>query len=362
MVTFDVVIGWICEVLWRSNFISLAIEECSVEKPFALIVVTILATLAKFMRYYDKSKPIFHTVEEMLKWAELYKSTQITSETELLSYGLSQQLIDELVTVIMRINYGQSKSISGMAGAVSLCGSGGNFWAIEGGNWKMAAGLVEFSNASLLLNGKVTSVVAVDGGYEVGISSGERRFCNAVILATSLDESQIEFTPPVSIPKRHMQHTHATFVRGIINPDYFGMPCAASVPSFVGTLELPSIPFSSLNVLESYGDNDKAYKVFSRSKLTDDLLDQIFSVRKNTVHLDWAAYPHYNAPEAFAPFVLDDKHLYYVNAFENAASTMETGAVAAENVVRLLLLRIRAGCTLRSLTLNCTQDTLEADL
>jgi prenylcysteine oxidase/farnesylcysteine lyase len=38
--------------------------------------------------------------------------------------------------------------------------------------------------------------------------------------------------------------------------------------------------------------------------------------------------------------VLDRKHLYYVNAFENAASTIETGAVAAENVARLLLSRL----------------------
>ncbi|MCO5560597.1 hypothetical protein L7F22_014213 [Adiantum nelumboides] len=114
---------------------------------------------------------------------------QTTSERELLSYGLSQQLIDELVTVIMRINYGQSKSISGMAGAVSLCGSGDIFWAVEGGNWQMAAGLVDLSNASLQLDGKVSSVMAIDGGYEVGITAGDARFCNAVIVATSLDES-----------------------------------------------------------------------------------------------------------------------------------------------------------------------------
>ncbi|MCO5560598.1 hypothetical protein L7F22_014214 [Adiantum nelumboides] len=159
-----------------------------------------------------------------------------------------------------------------------------------------------------------------------------------------------------------MQHTHTTFVRGIINPNYFGMPSVASVPNLVGTLKHQSIPFSSINILKSYGDDDKAYKVFSRSKLTDDLLDQIFKVRKYTVHFDWAAYPHYNAPEAFAPFVLDDKHLYYINAFENAASTMETGAVAAENVVHLLLSRMSPGATLKAQTLDCTLEAFEAEL
>lgn len=121
----------------------------------------------------------------------------------------------------MRINYGQSKEISGMAGAVSLCGSGADFWAVEGGNWKMADGLIDHSNASLYLNESVSSITAVDDGYNVGTASGAGKFCDAVILATSLDESQIEFSPPISIPKRQMQHTHTTFVRGIINPVSF---------------------------------------------------------------------------------------------------------------------------------------------
>lgn len=63
------------------------------------------------------------------------------------------------------------------------------------------------------------------------------------------------------------------------------------------------------------------------------------SVRKETIKIDWPAYPHYHAPEVFTPFVLDGRHLYYVNAFENAASTMETSAVAAENVARLIVSR-----------------------
>lgn len=66
----------------------------------------------------------------------------------------------------------------------------------------------------------------------------------------------------------------------------------------------------------------------------------IESVREETVKINWAAYPHYHAPEVYAPFILDGKHLYYVNAFENAASTMETSAVAAENIARLILSRL----------------------
>jgi prenylcysteine oxidase/farnesylcysteine lyase len=64
------------------------------------------------------------------------------------------------------------------------------------------------------------------------------------------------------------------------------------------------------------------------------------SARKETIRINWAAYPHYEAPEEFAPIVLDGKQLYYVNTFESAASAIETGAVAAENVARLIISRL----------------------
>lgn len=66
----------------------------------------------------------------------------------------------------------------------------------------------------------------------------------------------------------------------------------------------------------------------------------IHSKRLETIRINWSAYPHYQAPEKYAPLVLDGNHLYYVNAFENAASTMETSAVSAENIARLILSRL----------------------
>ena len=68
-------------------------------------------------------------------------------------------------------------------------------------------------------------------------------------------------------------------------------------------------------------------------------------MKTETVTINWGAYPHYHAPEKFAPFMLDGLHLYYVNAFENAASTMETSSVAAENIARLILSRISGKIT-----------------
>lgn len=120
--------------------------------------------------------------------------------------------------VITRINYGQSVFISGLAGAVSLAGSGGGLWAIEGGNWQMAAGLINLSDAALHLHEEIVSVSYLGEYYELNSTKGNSYKCEVAVVATPLDELNIQFAPPISIPKRKLQHTHATFVRGLLNP------------------------------------------------------------------------------------------------------------------------------------------------
>lgn len=299
--------------------------------------------LRRFMLFYNgmESRPVFATVEEMLQWTGLYGLTRRTLEEELLDAGLNTRTIAELVTVITRINYGQSTHISGLAGAVSLAGSESGLWAVKGGNWQLAAGLLKTSNATLHLQEGIDSITDAGDHYVLRSNSGSEYECMVTVVATPLDELNITFSPPISIPPRKMQHTHATFVRGILNPGYFGLNSASDIPELIGTLELPDIPFSCISLLKRYSEGDMAaYKMFSRAKLDDGLLDQIFRARIETIRINWAAYPHYQAPEEFAPIVLDGKQLYYVNTFESAASAIETGAVAAENVARLIISRL----------------------
>nr|XP_023917771.1 farnesylcysteine lyase-like isoform X2 [Quercus suber] len=317
-------------------------------------------TVNNFLKYYERfeSRPVFETVDEMLKWAGLYNLTTRTLQEELIDVGLSPLLIKELVTVTTRINYGQSASISGLAGAVSLAGSGsgGGVWAIEGGNWQMAAGLINRSDAALHLHEEIDSVSYLGEYYELNSTKGNSYKCEVAVVATPLDELNIQFTPPISIPKRKLQHTHATFVRGLLNPGYFGLDAVSEIPKLVATLEDPDLPFTSISVLKKHDEKDFTYKIFSREPMADILLDSFFSVRQETIRIDWGAYPHYNAPEEFAPFILDDRNLYYVNAFENAASTVETSAVAAENIARLILSRFFSRVLLISSNLGSNSD------
>lgn len=315
----------------------------------------------KFLKYYEsfETRPVFESVDEMLKWAGLFNLTARSLEEELIDARLSPLLMQELVTIITRINYGQSLSISGLAGAVSLAGSGGGLWAVEGGNWQMAAGLINCSDVALHLHEEIESISYLGEYYELNSTKGNSYTCQITVVATPLDELNLHFSPPISIPERKLQHTHATFVRGALNPAYFGLDGVSKIPELVATIEDPDLPFTCISVLKQHDENDFTYKIFSRKPMTDTLLDDIFSVRKETIRINWGAYPHYKAPEVFAPFILDGRHLYYVNAFENAASTMETSAVAAENVARLILSRFFSKPSVTSLNLKTSSDARE---
>lgn len=315
----------------------------------------------KFLKYYEsfETRPVFESVDEMLKWAGLFNLTARSLEEELIDARLSPLLMQELVTIITRINYGQSLSISGLAGAVSLAGSGGGLWAVEGGNWQMAAGLINCSDVALHLHEEIESISYLREYYELNSTKGNSYTCQITVVATPLDELNLHFSPPISIPERKLQHTHATFVRGALNPAYFGLDGVSKIPELVATIEDPDLPFTCISVLKQHDENDFTYKIFSRKPMTDTLLDDIFSVRKETIRINWGAYPHYKAPEVFAPFILDGRHLYYVNAFENAASTMETSAVAAENVARLILSRFFSKPSVTSLNLKTSSDARE---
>ena len=79
----------------------------------------------------------------------------------------------------------------------------------------------------------------------------------------------------------------------------------------------------------------RVWKVFSARPLTEEEKDKMFTTRgKEEVIVDWLAYPAYNPPEEFPPFILDDG-VFYINGIEKAASAMEMSAIGAKNVALL---------------------------
>ena len=68
---------------------------------------------------FQENHQAFTSVPDMLKAMggnEMYEYTQQTTRQTLEKIGLNPTLIDELVTVVMRINYGQDVTLNGFAG------------------------------------------------------------------------------------------------------------------------------------------------------------------------------------------------------------------------------------------------------
>jgi len=64
----------------------------------------------------------------------------------------------------------------------------------------------------------IDSITDAGDYYVLRSNTGSEYNCTVTVVATPLDEVNITFSPPISIPPRKMQHTHATFVRGLLNP------------------------------------------------------------------------------------------------------------------------------------------------
>ena len=76
---------------------------------------------------------------------------QESLQTELLRQSLPQNLIDELVTAAVRVNYGQMAfEVHAFVGSVALAGAEGQLWSIEGGNHVLAEKLLHASGAGVL--------------------------------------------------------------------------------------------------------------------------------------------------------------------------------------------------------------------
>eukprot|EP00899_Mesostigma_viride_P003807 jgi/Mesvir1/13427/Mv16504-RA.5 len=344
----------------------------------------------KFCSIYELQRAgvAYDSVPAILNAMGLYDLTQQTLSQILYNpegpVQASALLIRELATGISRVNYGQSASITGLAGLVSLAASSSDLWAVEGGNAQVAAGLLQLSNAQVFYNTSVLSIrkapatsagsqsapmgqadpsspcgraggddaSAHDDGamYEVTYesSSGDEgtppvvctREYDAVIIATPLELANIDVEVSVNATtSRKYQRTVTTLVRGRVSPKFFHTKDdAGSLPDFVMTMETEKAFFNSLGKLASTPATNRThashsqtsdgpapeslYKVFSRAPLTREQLDLLFDTYSDTRVEDWWAYPHYQPPQEFPPIVLD-KRVFYVNAIESAASAME---------------------------------------
>ncbi|XP_058864578.1 prenylcysteine oxidase 1-like [Acipenser ruthenus] len=334
---------------------------------FLRMQIWVEGVLDKFMRIYQFQSfgYSFSSVERLLHALggdEFLWMTNHTLDQAMQGAGFSQHFLNEVVTPIMRVNYGQSVKINAFVGAVSLAGADSGLWAVEGGNKLVCSGLLYHSKATLI-PGKVTSITvkprpSKTGGtvsmYEVsytGQSGAAHSLYDIVFIATPLhpgisDISFPNFSPPIPSHFSGRYHqTVATLVQGRLNTSYFGLHFSGdSRVSEVLMMEREGLAVHSVSSLDPVtvpqgysrppASQPKVWKVFSPAPLSEAQLGALFLSRDAVSETRWLAYPTYTLPRGLPPVVLHDR-LYYLSGIEWAASAMEMSAIAARNAVLL---------------------------
>ena len=237
---------------------------------------------------------------------------------------------------------------------MSLAGSQGGLWSVEGGNWKVCDGLLSTSKATLYKNTKIREVVKYTSGNPekpLYALKGEGHIpdkkYDIVIVAAPFEIASYFFDCkdcknwPNPKELGEFWRTVATFVHGHVNMTHFGFGTEDDIPEVIGTTETPKNYFNSIGkqdpVENRIGVDSKEIpirKVFSRSDLSASQLNELFSNVSERKTVSWLAYPHFTPPEKFWSFVLDDG-VFYINAIEHSASAMEMSAVSAKNAALL---------------------------
>ena len=312
----------------------------------------------------------FSSVPELLSamgGEKFAQQTQFTAQDYFVGkLGWSQKMINEIFVAGLRVNYGQDSTVDAFTTMVSMAGAeSGSLWNVVGGNKQIPERALQWSKATFH-HSEVLNITRVDKGdssppkyrvsyQDVGSSSVKSEEFDAVIFANPLPLSHVSFTgflepvyTPISTSPYH--RTVATFVKGELNPAFFGLDSygkdfpfdimtTAAVPEEISFplcsigLQIPSEATAEMVKQYLTPVNEKperVWKLFSTRPLTHEELDRLFLKRGEVVAVDWRAYPQYSPPEQFPKFVLDDG-VFYVNAIELAASAMEMSAVGAMN-------------------------------
>lgn len=302
----------------------------------------------------------FSGVEELLYSlgeSAFVNMTQRSVAESLLQVGVTQRFIDDVVSAVLRASYGQSAAMPAFAGAMSLAGAQGSLWAVEGGNKLVCSGLLKLTKANVI-HATVTSVTlhSAEGkplyqvGYESEVGSGSD-FYDIVVIATPLhlDNSSSNFTfegftPPIDGVLGSFQPTVVSLVHGYLNSSHFGFPdpklfpfaniLTTDFPSFFCTLDNICPVNISASFRRKQPQEAAVWRVQSPRPLLRTQLKTLFRSYYSVQMAEWQAHPLYGSHTTLPKFALHDQ-LFYLNALEWAASSVEVMAVAAKNVALL---------------------------
>jgi predicted NAD/FAD-dependent oxidoreductase len=329
------------EVVFRSNkqsfatiFSLFAKYQLSLARTF-LLLRKVRGQVAKLYREELKNPA---DIGELFESVGLGKWHRMSFLEELIKRGVSQAFIDEVVNPITRDIYSQNADLGGFAGLSALIGVySGPTYSLAEGNSSLPAYLANVSKAAVKLGQKVDRIEKTSKGtYRLYTMDGEAVF-DSVIVATPLELANIEFdglsmhgwTP------QPYQAVYKQVIRGIFDPNYFGLKKSADPPAIVLTTK-DADPITNFSIQKA-SNGESLVTISSPKPLNSNVFNGVFKNGGVTVleHCWKAAYPVFK-PITKLPSTRIDKRLMYVNAVEPSVSSMETSALSALNAVRLL--------------------------
>ena len=274
---------------------------------------------------------------------EMMSLTRVSLEEHLLSLGIQQETITNLVSAATKFNYGQlPATVHGLLGAISLIGFDKQLWAVAGGNQEVCHCTLARSGASRV-NTSVSAVQRLAGGGYKLVTDGGEQYYDVVIIAAPLtrDKSSLEVAGLTAPGLYH--RTVSTLVRGRLNLTSLGVT-EHHRPTSHYIFVSGELPFWSVELMTPVDYDPEpdqelvpVYRLFSHSPLSRDTISAVFSSVLSVREEDWLAYPLYSTRDDFSSFQ-PSPGLFYINRIEWAASAMEMSVIGAKNVVNLVKL------------------------
>ncbi|MFX0087140.1 MAG: FAD-dependent oxidoreductase [Candidatus Hodarchaeota archaeon] len=290
---------------------------------------------------YDNSRleKAYTTVEELLGIPYIKQLISKSLYDVLREAGISDKLIYELLEPGVRYIYCQNINIGGFAGIATIVASDRTpIHKLKMGNVTLLEKLVDEAQAQIKLNHKVTKISKTENKSYIIEGDSFKDEYDAVILAAPIEQLCITFSG-LNLPVmeyREFQRVYVNILTGEINSSYFGMQKPEEVPEMLMTVSDFKGSFNNIEMLGKTKDGENIYNLIAVEPIPNELMDQLFFQKKLLKEHVWEyAYPKSKPIKKFQPIVLN-KRLYYVNAVESAASTMEASILGAKNIALLL--------------------------
>ncbi|MDR2380427.1 MAG: FAD-dependent oxidoreductase [Bifidobacteriaceae bacterium] len=292
----------------------------------------------------------FTTPDELFDALGLLAPTKISAAEYFKQLKVNDRMARDVVEAITHNMYNQGLEMNALACLVGLAGAGlagGHLFVIEGGNWTLFDKMLRKAKIDLRVNTKVVQVslersagTALPYTCQLQAEGGLSEQFDAVVLAAPPALADLTVTVdgrPFPLRTHPYQEVQTTLVVGELNPAYFGRRPGQRMPSTVFTAASAPAPFKSIGTTGwSPEFNSRIYKIFSADHvMTEAELHAIFATIHDVHTHPWrGAYPVLTPALEHLPFELHPG-LYFANALETIAGSIEVEAVSGTNAANL---------------------------